>query len=55
MSKELDGRDGRTVCLDGLFPPEVWPELNAVRAMATEAKAVKQGMSVFWTLANRPC
>ena len=33
-------------CLGDLFPPETWPELNAVRDLATEMKAARKGKSL---------
>ena len=32
--------------LSELFPPEIWPELNAVRDFATEIKSLKKGESI---------
>ena len=37
--EQLLEKDG----LDNLFPAESWPELNAVRDLATEMKAAKKG------------
>ena len=33
-------------CLGDLFPAETWPELNAVRDLATEMKAARKGKSL---------
>lgn len=40
--EQLLEKDG----LDNLFPAESWPELNAVRDLATEMKAAKKGKSL---------
>ena len=40
--EQLLEKDG----MGALFPAEVWPELNAVRDLATEMKAARKGKSL---------